>query len=100
MDVFPKFIVEGDCLIIGKCTYHRQLATDKKYVKGGGLWKWKREEKEIHLYGASEDFGYATAEDIKACIDAGNVFWSYNGGRKIVDHTFYFKTGCEIIKLK
>lgn len=35
-DVFPKFIVEGNELIIGKCTFHKQLATDPAKVKGGG----------------------------------------------------------------
>ncbi len=86
-------------MIIGKCTYHKQLATDIKEIKGGGWWKWKREEKEMHLYGESDDFGPASAKDIKACIEAGNIFLSYNGGRVIEGHTFYLKTGCEIIKL-
>ncbi len=27
-DVFPKFIIEDGNLIIGKCSFHRQLATD------------------------------------------------------------------------
>lgn len=35
MDAFPKFIIEtddqkGDCLIVAKCTYHKQLATDMR----------------------------------------------------------------------
>jgi hypothetical protein len=50
MDVFPKFIVEGNELIIGQCTYHKQLATDTAKVKGGGLWKWDREKKECMLH--------------------------------------------------
>jgi hypothetical protein len=99
MDVFPKFIVEGNNLIIGKCTYHKQLATNTGDVKGGGWWKWKREEREMHFYGESADFGPAIAEDIKACIVAGNVFLSYAGSRRIEGHTFYLKTGCETIKL-
>lgn len=41
MDIFPKFIIEtddelGDCLIISKCTYHKELVTDHTKVKGGG----------------------------------------------------------------
>lgn len=99
MDVFPKFIVEDDCLIVGKCTYHKQLAANIKNVKGGGWWKYKREEKELHLYGESDDFGPASIEDIKACLSAGNLFWSYNGGRKIEGQTIYLKTGIETIKL-
>lgn len=39
---YPKFIIEtldqeGDCLIVGECTYHKELATDIKKVKGGGV---------------------------------------------------------------
>lgn len=99
MDVFPKFIVEGDCLILGKCTYHKQLAINKDDVKGGGMWEWDRGNKSFLLYGDSTDFGYASPEAVKACIEAGNLFWSYHGGRKIEGHTFYLNTGSEIIKL-
>lgn len=98
-DVFPKFIVEGNNLIIGKCTYHKQLVEDKDQVKGGGMWKWDQEKKEFLLYGDSHDFGSAEADDIKACIEAGNVFLSYLGGRNVSDHTFYLNTGYETIKL-
>jgi hypothetical protein len=97
--VFPKFIVEGNELIIGKCTYHKQLATDITKVKGGGLWEWDRDNKVVTLYGSSDDFGYAKPEDIKACIEAGNVFLSYSGGRNVSDSTFYLNTGIETIKL-
>jgi hypothetical protein len=99
MDVFPKFIVEGDCLILGKCTYHKQLAIDRGQVKGGGWWKLDRENKTLTLSGDSFDFGAASPEDIKACIESGNVFWSYHDGRRIEGHTFYINTGYEIIKL-
>lgn len=99
MEVFPKFIVEGDSLIIAKCTYHKQLVIDKNHVKGGGMWEWDKEAKTFMLYGDSADFGYASPEDVRDCILAGNVFWSYHDGRKIEDHTFYLNTGYEIIKL-
>lgn len=98
-DVFPKYIVEGNSLIIAKCTFHKQLVIDKAQVKGGGLWEWDRENKTFILSGESYDFSAASPEDIKACIDAGNVFWSYHDGRKIEDHTFYLDIGGEIIKL-
>jgi hypothetical protein len=100
MDVFPKFIVEGNNLIIAKCTYHKQLVTDKDQVKGGGMWMLDMAKKEFLLYGDSFDFGRASIEELKVCIESGNVFWSYNGGRKIEGHTFYLNTGIEIIKLK
>lgn len=72
-DVFPKFIVEGDNLIIGRVTYHKDLVTDKDKVKGGG-W-WKLEGTTMTFWGDSFDFGRAKVDDIKACIVAGNV-WS------------------------
>jgi hypothetical protein len=98
-EVFPKFIVEDNHLVIGKCTFHKQLAENTADVKGGGLWKWDKEKKVFNLYGSSDDFGYASPEDIKTCIEAGNVYWSYIGGRNISDHTFYLNTGYETIKL-
>jgi hypothetical protein len=98
-DVFPKFIVEGNNLIIAKCTYHKQLVTDKASVKGGGMWEWSRDKKEILFYGASEDFGSTSIESIKECIKAGNVFLSYIGGRNVSHYPFYYNTGSDIIKL-
>lgn len=98
-NVFPKFIVEGNSLIIAQCTYHKQLVTDEEQVKGGGLWKWDREKKEITLYGSSDDYNSASPEDVKICIEAGNVFLSYAGGRNVSDNTFYLNTGYETIKL-
>jgi len=99
-DVFPKFIVEGDSLIIGKCTYHKQLATNIADVKGGGFWEWNRDNKTIMLYGDSHDFGRVTHEHVRACIDAGNVFWSYESGRRIEGHTIFLNTGVEIIQMQ
>lgn len=98
-DVFPKFIVEGDNLIIAKCTFHKQLVTDESKVKGGGLWNWDKERREFKLYGESTDYGYASEEDVKACIKSGNVYFSYIGGKQITDHTFYLNTGIETIQL-
>ncbi len=99
IDVFPKFIVEGNNLIIAKCTFHKQLVTDKEQVKGGGMWEWDRDKNEFLLYGDSTDFGEASTEDIKACIESGNVFLSYSGGRNVSHNSFYLNTGSEIIKL-
>ena len=74
MNVFPKFIIEGDELIIGKCTYHKQLATDVKNVKGGGWWSFNKDKTEITFFGKSEDFGYATLEDIRKAVLEKKVF--------------------------
>jgi hypothetical protein len=79
MDVFPKFIIEtdpeeGDCLIIAKCTYHKQLATDVSKVKGGGWWRINSEKKTVYLHGESHDFGRAKIEDIADCVKRKKVF--------------------------
>lgn len=103
MDVFPKFIIEtddelGDCLIIAKCTYHKELATDLTKVKGGGWWVLK--DNMFILSGDSHDLGKAKFEDIKKCIESGNVFDSPFVEYSIRDdHDFGYDTGCYIIKL-
>jgi hypothetical protein len=102
-DVFPKFIVEGNNLIIAKCTYHKDLVTDKEQVKGGGWWKFDTETKTFTLSGESFDFGSADVEDIRKCIEAGNV-WSDNMQiQNITDgYRFQYQRTIfdEIIKLK
>lgn len=35
---YPKFIVDGDVLIIGKCNRHSQLSFEPENIKGGGFW--------------------------------------------------------------
>ena len=102
MDVFPKFIIEtdnelGDCLIIAKCTYHKQLVTDTSKVKGGGWWKLNQETNTFILYGQSEDFGKATFENIKKCIESGNV---YRNSSCINTYNFSYDKGSEIIVIK
>lgn len=80
-DVFPKFIIEtddelGDCLIISKCTYHKQLVINADKVKGGGWFDFDRENKTFTLYGDSHDFGEATLDNIIKCVNSGNVYSS------------------------
>lgn len=79
MDVFPKFIIqtndeEGDVLIIAKCTYHKELATDVAKVKGGGMWSIDNENFIITLHGESYDFGRARVSDIAKCVQSKNVY--------------------------
>jgi len=98
-DVFPKFIVEGDTLVIAKCTYHYQIVNDKEKVKGGG-W-WRKDGDNFILHGSSNDFGSATLEDIKSCINKGNVFTDkYNVRNISKTHTFSYDAGTEIINLQ
>jgi hypothetical protein len=104
-DVFPKFIVEVDkelgyCLIIGKCTYHSQLSNEKQNVKGGGWWILNRETNTFILSKDSHDFGKASIEDIKLCIEAGNVFTNNSYFNNILgDYNFSYDTETEIIPL-
>ncbi len=78
MELFNKFIIEtddqkGDCLIIAKCTYHKQLVVNTEKVKGGGWW-YLDGYKKIILHGESYDFGRANIEDISNCIKLKRVF--------------------------
>ena len=104
MDVFPKFIIKtddelGDCLIIAKCSYRKDLADDASKVKGGGWWVFK--DNTFVMYGDSHDFGAATIEDIKNCVNSGNVFTNSMLINSIAeDHEFGYNTGTEIISLK
>jgi hypothetical protein len=100
MSVFPKFIVEGDNLIIAKCTYHKQLVIETEKVKGGGWWSLK--DKTFTLSGDSHDFGMATVEDIKNCIDKGNVFRNQYSDDSMADKfNFIYQNLCgEITNLK
>ena len=77
VDLFPKFIIEtdeelGDCLILSKCTYHRDLATFNELVKGGGFFDYK--DNEFIFYGTSDQFGEADFLDIRNCVVNDKVF--------------------------
>ena len=101
MDIFPKFIIEtddqlGDCLIMSKCTYHKQLATNLIKVKGGGGYKYN--EDTITFFGESYDFGKASIEDIKLCIQNDKVFTNRSVTYSIATkHKFFYDIGSEII---
>lgn len=104
-DIFPKFIIEtddelGDCLILSNCTYHNELVTDKSKVKGGG-WFILKNDKTFIFKGDSHEFGRASMEDIKNCIDKGNVFTNPILAYPIADqYNFAYDTGSELIILK
>lgn len=94
MAVFSKFIVEklfklGDCLIIAKCTHHKQLCFDNTKVKGGGWWTLDRENLVFTLFGDSHDFGMADIKDIANCVQNKKVFSSPTLNRNFTD-TFTF----------
>lgn len=105
MDLFPKFIIEtddelGDCLILSKCTYHKDLVINLDRVKGGGWFRMNHEAMTITFHGDSYDFGAASIEDIKACIENGNVYTNPYLTHSIVEkYKFLYDNHGEIIKL-
>lgn len=100
MDLFPKFIIEGDSLILMKVSYHHEIATNKDDVKGGGWFRYDHPNNTFIFYGESVDFGKATLEDIKKCVEAKNVFSHPMKHRNLCDrHNFAYDTGTELINL-
>jgi hypothetical protein len=100
MDKFPKFIIEGDNLVLMKATYHRDIATDKTKIKGGGWYRYLQHTDMFVFYGESDDFGAAKLEDIKRCVEDGKVFSDNRLYRNIsASHNFGYDTGTQIITL-
>ena len=99
MDVYPKFIIEENNLIIGKCTFHKQLANDITKVKGGGWFRYDKDKNTFILGGKSHDFGYAKIEDIRKCIELGNVYGNSRMTRKMDNYKFVYDTQSELIEL-
>ena len=103
MEVYNKFIIEndetlGDCLILGKVTYHKQLACNESKVKSGG-W-WKLEDNRIIFYGESYDFGRATLEQVTNAVLNDKVFTSYLLKHSITKkYNFSFDNQSEIIEI-
>jgi|SRR5215217_1311866 len=91
-DIFPKWIIQGDTLIIGKVTFHKELVWDSPLrVRGGGLFHYDRDTSSFYLYGTSHDFKSATREDVVKCIEQGNV-GDYLGDDSMGGYNFYFST--------
>lgn len=107
MDVFPKFIIEGNALIVGKCTYHKQLLhgkEDTSTVKGGGWWRIDKDDsKHLILHGDSHDFGRASIEDIKHCFEKGVITHRYGKNNSLFIKRFnkvsYDLHGLEMIEI-
>ena len=95
-EVFPKYIVEDGSLIIGKCTFHKELAKDITKVVGGGWFTYNRENNSFTFSGDSYDFGKATYEQVKDCFSNGKVF-DRGGYREMSkEHQFFYNTGTKI----
>lgn len=89
----PKFIIQDGNLIIGRCMFHKQLSTNTKNVIGGGWYDHNKEDKKFTLFGTSFDFGTASIEDIKNCIELGNVYLSRVAEhKKAKNYSFFYRT--------
>ena len=103
MEVYNKFIIEndetlGDCLILGRVTYHKQLAYDESKVKSGGWWKLK--DNRIIFYGDSYDFGRATLKQVTDAVLNDKVFTSHLLEQPITKkHNFSFDNQSEIVEI-
>lgn len=77
MELFSKFIIEGENLILGKCTFHKELkSSPESKVDGGGAYSFDGETRTFVFEGLSHshDFGRVSFEQIKICVEKGNVF--------------------------
>jgi hypothetical protein len=100
MELCPKFIIEGDRLVMSKVIYHKELVTDETKVKGGGWFKFDQATNTFIFSGSSFDFGQARIEDIKQCVESGNVFsYKFSDDSLTGDHKFAYDTQTEIIPL-
>jgi hypothetical protein len=103
MDIFNKFIIEtdeelGDCLILGRITYHKQLAFNEENVKSGGWWGEK--DGRITFHGSSHDFGRATYEQVYDAVMNNKVFTSYILEHPINDkYKFSYDKQSEIVDI-
>lgn len=97
--LFEKFIIEGTNLILGKCTYHRQLVTNRDNVRGGGVYYFNSETNSYTLGGKSHEFGYAELDNIRECVRSGNVYGDKRLRRNLSSSKFYYNTQVEIIPL-
>lgn len=96
----PKFIIEDDCLILSKVSYHNDLVTDKTKVKGGGMFRYLTQTDTFLFYGISFDFGEAKIKDIIKCIKEGKVFTNKYKTHDISNkHHFAYDMGYKIIVL-
>lgn len=103
-DLFPKFIIQGDGLILGMVSFHSELVDKEEpgKVKGGGWFRWNSDRTMITFHGDSHDFGAVSVEDIKACIAAGNIFGGFYG-HPLRNHEvigYAYRVGSDITILK
>ena len=91
MEVFPKWIIEGNSLVIRKATFHREIAENVNNVKGGGWFEFDRDREAFILYGKSEDFGRCSKETVHDAVSRRNVGRFINDER-YVNMKIYFSS--------
>lgn len=94
MEKLPKWIIEDDTLIIGKCYFHKDLANDIDNVKGGGWFYFDGAKDGICLYGTSDQFGSTNLEQVKKCLESGKV-GRFIGDNRYSNFKIYFTEGNE-----
>lgn len=105
MDVFPKFIIEGDDLVLGKVTYHKELANDVSQVRGGGMFEYDPDTNTFTLFGESSQFGPADLDDVRRCVENGKVYFGPDAMGRLFDDDptvkmAYKIPGGELVKLR
>ena len=62
-----KWVIVRDQFRIANVEYHKELvgSDPKEDVKGGGSFEFYEDEKELHLFGTSFDFGGCHVEDFE-----------------------------------
>lgn len=61
-----KWILNGNEIILGNVTFHRELKSAGDRVHGGGLFSFVEDPTVLLLYGESHDFGQITREQFLA----------------------------------
>lgn len=92
-DVYPKFILEGDSIVMARVSFHKELIINPMNVKGGGWFKKSKDGNTYTFYGSSEDFGEADVSKLKACVQNDRVFTNRSKKHSIATkYTFRHET--------
>jgi hypothetical protein len=100
MYLHPKFIIENDNLILMKVSYHIDIVTNERLVRGGGWYKYKPDSNTYIFHDKSTAFGAAKFEDIKRCVENGRVYTDKNLTECVAGlHNFSYDNGTEIVPI-
>lgn len=90
MEKFSKFIIQSDSLIMAKVTYHKELVIDHTSVKGGGWFVYNHDNKSFTFHGESHDYGKASIENIKKCVEEKKVYTDIHLHRNVSNQYTFF----------